>query len=205
MTKIPYDSVRVDHVSSVYLISLHSCIILRVLMIRNASSLRLSFSYYDHASSSMHWLLSISYLWLDPSTDVCVNDTMKILCEDMHVLALLIFDSSLIRGFWSVSISSLRKKGHKSDIHHSLHDVRYGRILRDENSLFSYSDYLISKTNSCEYVPIFEIVVGMIVKRSISCVYLLSFINQMQFLSSDLISSPSFIIDENIIHFLCYQ
>ena len=52
-----------------------------------------------------------------------------------------------------------------------------------------------------EYFPIFEIVVGMIVKRSISFEYLLSFITQMQFLSSDLISSPSCIIDENMIHF----
>ena len=39
---------------------------------------------------------------------------------------------------------------------------------------------------TCQFL---KIVVGMIVKRSISFVYLLSFINQMQFLSSDLISS----------------
>ena len=40
---------------------------------------------------------------------VCGNVTMEILCEDLHVLVLLIFDSSLLRGFWSVPISKLRK------------------------------------------------------------------------------------------------
>ena len=34
-----------------------------------------------------------SHMWLDPCPDVCGNVTMNIPCEDMHILALLIFDS----------------------------------------------------------------------------------------------------------------
>ena len=134
---------------------------LRVLMIRNAALWRLSFSYYDHAASRIHWFLSISYLWLDSCPDVCKNVTMKILCEDIHVLVLLISDSSLLRGFRSVSISCLRKLPKVILI-----------IVLDRNSLVSYSGNRMSKTNSCEYAPIFETVVGMVVKRSISSVNL---------------------------------
>ena len=112
-------------------------------MIWNATSLRLSFSYYDHASSSMHWFWSNSYLWLDPCTDVCGNDTMKILCKDMHVLALPSSHHSYVDSRVSRYRHSERSK---SDTDHSFYDVRYGRILRDGNSLFSYSDHRISKT-----------------------------------------------------------
>ena len=157
---------------------------------RDVCLLLLSSRVIKYALIFMHF----SYVTRSMS-DVCGNVTMNILCEDMHILALLIFDSSLLRGFWSVSISSLRKT-HKSDNDHSLHDVRYRRILRD-----GYSLTIGDQSFFYEYVSIFDIVVGMIVKRAISFVYLLSFINQMQFLSSDLISSPSFIIDENMIHF----
>ena len=54
-------------------------------------------------------ILWIYHMWLDPCPDVCGNVTMNILCENMRILVLLNFDSSLLREFWSVSISSLRK------------------------------------------------------------------------------------------------
>ena len=109
-----------------------------------------------------------------------------------------------ITHLWLISVTWIlqcldivTQEGPKSDNDHSLHDVRYRRILRDGYSL-TIGDHFFFY----EFVPIFEIVVGIIVKRSISFVHLLNSVDKRQLPSRELISP---LTASNMINFESWQ